>query len=30
MPGYHHFDVVDAFAAPDSPLHRTALDLLGL
>lgn len=30
MPGYHHFNVVDALGDPASPLHRTALDLLGL
>jgi arylformamidase len=30
MPGFHHFDVIDALADPASPLHRTARDLLGL
>ena len=30
MPGHHHFSICDALASPASPLHRAALDLLGL
>lgn len=30
MPGHHHFSICDALGDPASPLHRAALDLLGL
>ena len=30
MPGCHHFSILDAFGDQASPLHRAALDLLGL
>jgi arylformamidase len=30
MPGHHHFSICDSLADATSPLHRAALELLGL